>query len=131
MAPISVRALLICVVLVLPVLAFAAPADLQDEIHEALRHRQELAANKVRLMEKSARMEATKTANQELYDVHHYFLDLTLDPDQQVLTGEVSVSAEVTGASIATMDLNLNAGMNLIGVTIGGVPVGTSRAGTS
>ncbi len=117
----------IVIVLFLPVFVFAATPDgrdePRDEMNQALAHRAEEAASKIRLMKRMESMEANKTANQDLYDVHYYGLDLNLSPSTSTLTGVVDVSAEVVGASIATLDLNLTSNMNVTAISAGGSSV--------
>ena len=101
-------------------------ADLRESL---MQHRLAEAEAKSRLVAAALKAEALKTANQELYDVHYYELDLNLSPSTSMLTGLVTVRAEVTGASISTMDLNLHTQMSVYGVTAGGSGTTYSRAG--
>jgi len=68
------------------------------------------------------------SANMESYDVHFYDLDLNFDPTAEILTGTVTIVAEITGTSLSTMELYLNLGMNVTAVSSGGVPVSITRA---
>ncbi|MEN8006967.1 MAG: M1 family aminopeptidase [Candidatus Krumholzibacteriota bacterium] len=106
----------------------AAPVDDPAATRaEILEHRFQEAASKNLLVKGLLAAEAGKTLNQDLYDVHHYDLDLDLDPGTTTLTGTVIVTAEVTGPSITTMDLNLTLHMTVTGVTAGGIGTGFSR----
>ncbi len=107
--------------LLLPALALAdTTPELENEINEALAHRAEEAANKIRLLGKMERMAAEKTANQDDWDAIHYDIDLTLSPSTNTLNGVVTVTAEVTGAFITTLDLNLDSNMTVTAATSGG-----------
>jgi len=94
-----------------------------------LEHRRQEAASKAQLVKGLMAAEAAKTVNQTQYDVHHYGLDLNLDPNSETLVGTVSVTAEVTGPSLTTMDLNLASDMSVTATTAGGFPVTFSRNG--
>ncbi|MDX2472742.1 MAG: M1 family metallopeptidase, partial [Candidatus Krumholzibacteria bacterium] len=96
---------------------------------DRLEHRREEAASKERMAKGLLAAQAQKTANQDLYDVHHYNLDLTINSSSQNLTGAVTTTAEVTGASLAALDLNLGSGMGVSAVTAGGNATSFSRAG--
>jgi len=72
---------------------------------------------------------AEATPNQALYDVTSYALDLTLNPMTQILSGTVTVTAQVTGVSIATLDLDLAAGMNVSAATAGGAAAAFAHPG--
>jgi aminopeptidase N len=119
--PRRIACLLPALLLALPLIALAAtPPDLETEISEALSHRAEEAANKVRLMEKWSLIEADKTANQDLYDVHHYDLTMDLNPTTNTLTGTGLTSVTVTGGPMLTLDLNLDSGMTVSACRVGG-----------
>jgi len=119
--PRFIARLLPALLLVLPLLTTAAtPTDLESEITDALTHRAEEAANKIRLMQKWSRVDAEKTANQDLYDVHHYDLTLDLDPLTNTLTGTGATSATITGGPITTFDLNLDSGLTVSACRVGG-----------
>ena len=89
------------VLILIPVLAIAgddpeAGPDLKERL---LEHRRELAAGKAAAAAKAhAEKAIPPTANQGLYDVTHYWLELDLNPASNWLTGEVTVTAEVVGA---------------------------------
>jgi aminopeptidase N len=72
---------------------------------------------------------AAKTANMDLYDVLHYDIVLALNPVTQVLTGSVTTTARVTGATLTVLDLHLRANMAVSAVLAGGSPTTFSRAG--
>ncbi|MEN8007317.1 MAG: M1 family aminopeptidase [Candidatus Krumholzibacteriota bacterium] len=96
----------------------------QSRLHEA--------HTKARLLAKGLLRDSDKdfnaTPNMDLYDVHFYDLVLDLDPVGQVLTGLVTVEAEVTGTDIATLDLNL-LGLTVTQVSAGGVMVPFAHVG--
>jgi len=70
---------------------------------------------------------AKSSPAQELYDVHHYDLALNLNPTTQILSGTVTITATVTGPSLAVMDLDLKANMAVSGCVAGGVAATFSR----
>ncbi len=114
--------------------AVTAGQPLSPDDPDALRarlfsHRQAEAELKARRLAAFLAAEAAKTANQEMYDVNHYNLDLTLNPSSQTLSGTVAVTAEVTGASITTLDLNLDLNMTVSAVTAAGTATTFSRPG--
>ena len=127
-------ALITAVALLFSLTAFAFPAaaadrspELQAEIATALAHRAEEAAAKART---TADFAATsETPGQMGYDVHHYDLELDLEPDLYLLTGSVAVTASVIADTLARIDLDLDAGMTVDGVTSGGSATTISRAG--
>ncbi len=59
------------------------------------------------LISKLQHLESLKTANQDMYDVKYYGLDLKVDPVAKKVSGTVTVKAQVTGTSISQMELNL------------------------
>ena len=91
-------------------------------------HLQQEALTKARVASGLAKALALKTPNQGLYDVTHYDLDLTLAPTNRLLTGLVAITATVTGPSLATLDLDLKANMDVSGCTAAGAPVTFARA---
>jgi hypothetical protein len=100
----------------------AEPAP--DRRAEVLRHRAEEAATKAARAQALERADLARTANQDLFDVHHYDLDLVLDPGTQTLSGTVTTTAEVVGGPVSTMDFNLTNDMAVSAVTSAGTPVG-------
>ena len=68
------------------------------------------------------------TPNQELFDVHHYFLDMTINYDASLLTNTVTTTAEVVGDSISELELNMYSGLTIVSAIVDGSPaVGYSR----
>ncbi len=61
-----------------------------------------------------------QTANQDDYDVVYYELDLDLDPVTSIVSGSVTVTGEITGASLSTIELNLLSNMLVNAVTWSG-----------
>jgi len=59
-----------------------------------------------RVSPRLALAEALKSPNQELCDVPHYDLVLNLNPTAQILTGTVTVTATVTGPTLAVRELD-------------------------
>ncbi len=96
----------------------------QSRIHEAHTKARLLAKGLMRYQDK----DVEATPNMDLYDVHFYDLVLDLNPSALVLTGLVTVEAEVTGTDISTLDLNLK-DLTVTQVSAGGVVVSSSRAG--
>ncbi len=126
-----IAALFLLVLVFQPVLAAETPWDDDPESfrQDVLEHRRLEAELKSSLVKGLAAAVAARTANQDLFDVHHYDLDLDLNPTTRILTGTVITTAEVTGTSLSTLDLNLAANMTVLGATAGGAPVTTSRSG--
>jgi len=90
--------------------------------------RQQEALVKARFAAGLAKALARKTPNQALYDVTHYDIDIALSPSTQTLSGKVTVTARVTGPSLATLDLDLRAGMAVSQCTAAGSPTTFSRS---
>jgi hypothetical protein len=59
------------------------------------------------MISKLQHYESLKTANQDMYDVKYYGLDLKVDPVAKKVSGTVTIKAQVAGASISQMELNL------------------------
>ncbi len=118
----SLRARVVLVVLlaVAATAAFAAPSDDPDALRQTLwQHRQDEATLKEHLA-KAMLAVPPATANQALYDVTHYDLDLTLTPTNSTLGGTVTTTATVTGVSISTFELNLVANMAVTAASVNG-----------
>jgi len=108
----------------------AAGAPVADEKQPLnLEHRAAEALSKERTAKNMLAAEAKMTANQAMYDVHHYDLDLVVSPSTTTLSGIVTTTAEVTGVSISTLDLDFSTGMTVSSVRAGGVATTFSRAG--
>ncbi len=69
------------------------------------------------------------TLNMEMYNVGFYDLVIDLDPVAEILTGTTRIRAEVTGASLGTMDLDLDLNMYVPEARAGGVVLAYSRLG--
>ena len=114
--------LLICASATFP--ALAAPSQIPlAQVPEGLVHDTKYTVGQWRLLEAEAKARAwsktllTKelgTPNMALYDVTFYDLDLDLDHVQQILTGSVTVVAEVVGSELGELELNLR---NALSVT--------------
>ena len=87
-----------------------------------LEHRRDEAEAKQAAFTARMGEDARRTANQDDYDALHYDLVLNLNPVAQILTGTVTITARVTGASIATLDLNLQDFMAVSAATSAGLP---------
>ena len=127
--PLQTALLVVLAVLISLTAQGASFDDPESDRTRILEHRHQEAATKNGLVKGLMAAEAAKTPNQALYDVHHYDLDLDLNPLTHILTGTVTVTAEVTGASFAVMDLNLAAGMTVTATTAAGISVSSSRSG--
>nr|MEE4266729.1 M1 family metallopeptidase [Candidatus Krumholzibacteria bacterium] len=129
--PFAGLCLLALLALLLPTSSFATP-DTDSPDHwgaHLLEHRFQEAQSKEAKAKQYLMVEAEKTANQELFDVIHYGLDLNLNPSSRILSGTVATTALVTGNSLATMDLNLKSNMNVSAVTAGGASSTFLRSG--
>ncbi len=87
------------------------------------------AAEKEKAAKKMLNEKIVATPNQELYDVQHYFLDLTLNTTgfTGTLTGTVTTTAEVIGDSISQMDFNMIVNLITLDTTAGGNPTSFSK----
>ncbi len=120
---------MLAVIVLLPNAGLAETHD--DPRHQrkhVLEHRIQESQSKEIMAKGLLAAAAQKTANQDLYDVHHYDLNLTVNSNTHVLSGVVVTTAEVTGASITTLDLNLSSGMSVMAVTAGGGAATFSRS---
>ena len=70
------------------------------------------------------------TPNMELYDVGFYDLVIDLNPTTKILSGTTTIRAQVTGASLATMELDLDLNMYVPEARVAGVPLVYSRLGS-
>jgi len=107
----------------------AGPDDPVAERNRILEHRRQEATSKNSLVKGLLAAENEKTINQTQYDVHHYDLDLDLDPAAKILSGTVTVTAEVTGDSLSALDLNLTQNMTVTSALSGGLAAGFGRSG--
>ncbi len=96
-------------------LIFAVPVSSQE--HHALE-----AKRKAEVLSKMRYYESLMTANQEMFDVKYYGLDLSIDPTTQTVSGTLTVTARVVGASISQMELNFLQNMTVQRVTMSGTP---------
>lgn len=88
--------------------------------YQTQQFRMQEAETKTRLMGLMEKQLDTRTANMELYDVAFYDLEMDLNPNTGILAGTTTVSAEVVGASLESMDLNLMDNMTVSAATAGG-----------
>ncbi len=120
----------LALLLVLAPAAFAAPAgsglrpidelDIEARLAESRAQRAKEAELKQRNAEGQMLALFERTFNQEQYDVQHYDLTLALNPTTHILTGTNVITAEVTGAAISTLELDLDTGMSVTACTAGG-----------
>ncbi len=126
----AVSSTLLCLLLTVISLGTSHAGDDPNQWRQdLLEHRRQEALSKEKMARGLLAAQADKTANQDLFDVHHYNLELTVDNNAQTLSGVVTATAEVTGASLSTLELNLAAGMNVSAVTAGGASTSFSRSG--
>jgi len=85
-------------------------------------HRLLEAAAKAKLQAAARRAESERTPNQDDYDVHHYDLDITLNPSIQLLSGTAATSVTVLAGPLTTLDLDLQGDMSVSAATSGGAP---------
>jgi len=108
----------------------STPWTIQYETRQFLIHE---AHTKARLLAKGLDQDPARnknaTPNMALYDVIFYDLVLDLNPGTRLLTGKVTVSAEVVGENLTFMDLNLNGNMEVGQVMAGGQAVAATHAG--
>lgn len=88
-----------------------------------------LAAWKVARFAKEQAAAQPATANQLLYDVHWYDLNLTFTPATSTVSGTVRMRASVVGGSISTVDLDLYSNIVVDGATSAGAATTWTRAG--
>ncbi len=120
---------LLCLLVLTAGTAATANDDPNQWRDELLQHRHEESQSKEQMAKGLLAAQAAQTANQALYDVQHYDLELTLDSANQTLNGLVTTTAAVIGASLDVMDLNLSLGMNVSTVSAGGSVTSFSRSG--
>jgi aminopeptidase N len=63
------------------------------------------------------------------WDVQHYVIDIEIDPVAQSIAGSVSVRFAVTAATLDTVSLHLNDGLNVSGVFEDATPRAYARGG--
>ncbi|MBC8183745.1 hypothetical protein H8E88_21850 [candidate division KSB1 bacterium] len=78
--------------------------------------RKNMMTHKAKHYQQMLRCEQQKTANQDIYDVTYYSLDLTLDPATSHLTGIVEIAAKVTASTLNRIELNFWHGMTVTGI---------------
>lgn len=127
------RAAAVLFVTLMAVVPVRTVVALEDDDPDALRrtlmeHREAEAAIKERLAKAQLTM-APATLNQTQYDVTAYNLDLTLTPTASNLAGTVATTATVTGASIATFELDLRSNLVVSAARVNGAPTTFTRNG--
>lgn len=102
----------------------STPWTIQYETRQFMIHE---ADTKARLLAKGfdrdPALNQNATPNMALYDVTFYDLVLELNPGTRVLTGKVTVTAEVVGANMTSLDLNFNDNMEVDQVWGAGQPL--------
>ena len=106
-----------CVVVLWSCAAAAGPLD----------HRYDEAAAKAGVLDRAVAGADRASANQLLYDVVHYDLELVLHPTTRVLNGTVTTTARVLSGPLDRLELNLKAARTVDGVRSGGTPVAFLR----
>ncbi len=124
--------LLLSIAILLPSLAFSEPvlwpatrAGWTEQILDERDTAPYLAFHKAAAHARLGALESAglrETPNQEAFDARFYDLDLTLNPDDQILSGIVEARATVTAGPLTTLDLDLANLMTVSQVTIGGSP---------
>jgi aminopeptidase N len=66
--------------------------------------------------------EKATTANQKMYDVKYYSLDLTPDPSTEILSGRVQIICEVVSTSLDSIELNFWDGMMITDIHLSDLP---------
>ncbi len=87
---------------------------------EKMSEKEQMAQEKSRLYSQLRQADLQQTANQELYDVKHYELDLTVDPTKKQLAGSVTILAQAVNQSVPKIDVNLLNNMVVEGVQLNG-----------
>ena len=111
----------ICLLIAIPFVASA-----QDRIPREFRR--DLARKKAERFERRALANISQTANQADYDAIYYGLDLDIDPVLETVAGSVSITAEVTAASLGVVDLDLLDDMTVTQVSWTGGPLGFTHS---
>ena len=116
---------LLLVLLAMPFIAKAAPGgldaeDIERQAREIREHRALEAATKQRNAERGFLAAFERTFNQEQYDVQHYDLVMDLNPATYTLSGVNTITAQVTGSAISTLELDLKSNMVVSAATAGG-----------
>ncbi|UCG50801.1 MAG: T9SS type A sorting domain-containing protein [Candidatus Latescibacterota bacterium] len=91
--------------------------------------RRELARKKAERFERLHLAGITQTASQADYDVKYYDLDLDIDPVAEIVSGTVTMTAEVVAASLKTVDVDLLSNMTVSQVSDPVGPLGYSHVG--
>jgi aminopeptidase N len=114
-----------------PVLADTNAAN--DDPAELLRNLQIHRILEADIKEQAARKWFTtpsnKTANMARYDVHHYHLDLNLNPATEVLNGVMTMSAHVVDTDLGRVELHLDNNMSVLAVSSGGTAATHTHSG--
>ena len=106
-----INVFLLALSLLLPSIVTAQRRIPADVFHE------ELAASKAQRFAGLYAEAPVATANQASYDVLYYELDLTMDPATSVVSGQVTMTAEVLAGPLATAEVDFLDNMTVTGVT--------------
>lgn len=117
-----------------PAVTAATPsAGTVDQIPDLRERRDQIhlreAESKAALARAWTQRPSLRTANQNDWDVHHYDLDLNVDPSTHVLSGTVTTAAEVVAATLTQMQFQLT-GLTVSAATAGGSSTTWSRTST-
>ncbi|MFN8588805.1 MAG: M1 family aminopeptidase [Candidatus Eisenbacteria bacterium] len=88
-----------------------------------------LSAWKAHSLARTRMVARPATLNQDAYDVRWYDLALTFTPATQSVAGTVTMRAQVSGASLANVELDLLSNMTVDAVTAAAAPSTFTRAG--
>lgn len=90
-----------------PVLLAILISQLFSQKIEIMSEKEQMAQQKSKLYSQLRQADIQQTANQELYDVKHYELNLIVDPTRKQLSGSVTILSQVFKQQIQQMDINL------------------------
>jgi len=84
--------------------------------------REKLISGKNEIYQKMIQVENQITANQEMYDINYYSLDLRINPETRTLSGVVESTVKVVSSSIEQIEQNFWTGMNILNVHMSDKP---------
>jgi aminopeptidase N len=100
--------LTLCFAILLPLSSYAQEPKSKD-------FRREMAAAKADRFARMHIANISQTENQSYYDVIYYDIDVDMDPSTQIVSGTVTMTAEVVAASLDEVDLDLLSNMTVTG----------------
>lgn len=83
--------------------------------------------NSKRVFMESERLADYLTENMQKYDAIYYSLDLNIDPDLEIISGNTKATIMITDGPLTTVDLHLSANMGVDSVLVDNVKVGIAR----